>query len=217
MLVCSLAAGAAWAGTFGTVVQIGGMASDLALDEARGVVYVANFTANRIDVISLQTKRVTDSINVPPQPSSLALSPDGRYLLVTHLSNFKPPMTPYNGLTILNLSTSTQRKLTFASPPMGVAFGVDGLALVVTTTDFVLLDPASGYIRILATVDSVIEPKELPSPVPPLGPREIIRASMTASANMDVVWGIIEVENAEDTALIFRYDALSKAVSGTVW
>ncbi|MGD0200642.1 MAG: hypothetical protein ABSD27_07835 [Bryobacteraceae bacterium] len=193
------------------------MASDLALDEARGVVYVANFTANRIDVISLQTKRLTDSINVPPQPSSLALSPDGRYLLVTHLSNFKPPLTPYNGLTILNLSTSTQQKLTFASPPMGVAFGYDGLALVVTTTDFVLLDPDSGYIQTLATVDDVITPKQLPSPVPPLGPRAIIRASMTASANMNVVWGIIEVQDAENTALIFCYDAVSKLVSGTVW
>ena len=34
------------AGTIGRVVPIGGHASDLVLDEARGVLYVANFTAN---------------------------------------------------------------------------------------------------------------------------------------------------------------------------
>lgn len=41
-----------WAGTFGTVVPIGGQASDLALDEARGVVYLADFGGGRIQAIS---------------------------------------------------------------------------------------------------------------------------------------------------------------------
>ena len=43
------------AGTFGKVVAIGGAASDLALDEGRGVLYIANFTANRIEVMPLST------------------------------------------------------------------------------------------------------------------------------------------------------------------
>ena len=47
-LVFSLA-GSAWTGTFGKVVAIGGEASDVALDESRGVLYIANFTANRIE------------------------------------------------------------------------------------------------------------------------------------------------------------------------
>ena len=46
------------AATFGKVVSIGGHASDVALDEPRGVLYVANFTANRIEVVSLATKTV---------------------------------------------------------------------------------------------------------------------------------------------------------------
>ena len=72
------------AATFGRVVAIGGQASDLALDEARQVLYVANFTANRVDVVSLGTNSVQTSINVAPFPSSLALSPDGRYLVICH-------------------------------------------------------------------------------------------------------------------------------------
>src|SRR5437870_232492 len=42
---------AGWAGVFGRVVPIGGQASDIALDEARGVLYIANFPANRIEVM----------------------------------------------------------------------------------------------------------------------------------------------------------------------
>src|SRR5437867_12560965 len=78
---------AAWAGTFGKVVPIGGHASDIALDEARGVLYVANFTANRIEVMSLADYSITTSINVNPQPGALALSPDGQYLVVVHFGN----------------------------------------------------------------------------------------------------------------------------------
>ena len=53
------------AGTFGKVIPIGGHASDLALDEARGVLYIANFTANRIEVM---TRRAHDDERVCERP-----------------------------------------------------------------------------------------------------------------------------------------------------
>src|SRR5579859_4215391 len=87
-----------YAGTFGQVVAIGGQASDIALDEPRGVLYIANFTANRIDVMSLATNAIQTSINVAAQPSSLALSPDGHWLLVAHYGNATAPASPQNGL-----------------------------------------------------------------------------------------------------------------------
>ena len=95
------AASLAWGGTFGKVVAIGGHASDLALDEARGVLYVANFTANRIEVMSLADHSIQTSMNVAPQPGSIALSPDGRYLVVAHFGNFVAPNTPRNALNPL--------------------------------------------------------------------------------------------------------------------
>ena len=81
----------AWAATFGTVVQIGGHASDIALDERRGLVYVANFTANRIEVVSTSDLSLRTPMYVLPQPGSIALSPDGRYLVVAHYANWAPP------------------------------------------------------------------------------------------------------------------------------
>ena len=74
----------AFAATFGKVIPVGGQVSDIALDEPRGLLYAANFTANRIEVISTATSSRQTPILVPPQPSTLALSPDGRYLVIGH-------------------------------------------------------------------------------------------------------------------------------------
>src|SRR5205085_142811 len=52
------------AATFGTVVPIGGHASDIALDESRGLLYIANFTANRIEVMSTADYSIHTSMNV---------------------------------------------------------------------------------------------------------------------------------------------------------
>ena len=60
--------------TFGKVIAVGGEAADEALDETRGLLYIANFTANRIDVMSTATNTIQTSINVAAQPGSLALS-----------------------------------------------------------------------------------------------------------------------------------------------
>ena len=62
------AAGSSVAATFGTVVPIGGHASDIALDESRGLLYIANFTANRIEVMSLADQSIRTSMNVAAQP-----------------------------------------------------------------------------------------------------------------------------------------------------
>src|SRR3954467_14445677 len=78
------------AATFGTVVPIGGHASDIALDESRGLLYIANFTANRIEVMSTADYSIRTSMNVAPQPASLALSPDSKYLMIAHYGSITP-------------------------------------------------------------------------------------------------------------------------------
>src|SRR5580698_11085030 len=95
VLAASLVA-AAWGQTFGTVVPIGGEASDLALDQTRGVLYIANFTGNRIDVMSLATNTIQTSINTAAQPNSISMSPDGHYLVATNFGNTAAPGSPSN-------------------------------------------------------------------------------------------------------------------------
>src|ERR1700733_3562968 len=78
---------AASAPTFGSVVAIGGSAADIALDESRGLLYVADFGGNVIDVMSTATNTIQSSINVQPWPGAIALSADAQYLLVAHFCN----------------------------------------------------------------------------------------------------------------------------------
>src|SRR5438067_2531962 len=83
-----LSAAAVWGATFGTVVPLdipaGGHVADIVLDESRGVLYASNFTARRIEVISIATQKVIRKIDVPAQPGGMALSPDGS-LVVLHV------------------------------------------------------------------------------------------------------------------------------------
>src|SRR5580704_13846895 len=155
VLAASIAA-AAWGATFGTVVSVGGQASDLALDETRGVLYIANFTANRIDVMSLSDHIVHTSINVAAQPSSIALSPDGHYLVATHFGNAAAPGSPSNALTVIDMTNQGTQTFSLGNAPLGVAFGADGIALVATTTDFLLFDPTTGATQELNTLANVV-------------------------------------------------------------
>jgi uncharacterized protein (TIGR03437 family) len=200
----ALAAGIARAGTFGKVIPIGAEAADLALDEVRGVLYIANFTANRIDVMSLATNAIQTSINVAAQPSSLSVSPDGHWLIVAQYGNTTPPASPQNGLTLIDL-TNRYAKQTFAlaSPPLGVAFGIDGKALVVTNTDFVIFDPAIGLATELLSFASAAG-QTLPVPAVNFPP-QITEASVAASADYTTIYGF-------GNNLYFRYDVAHSAL-----
>jgi uncharacterized protein (TIGR03437 family) len=194
---------AAWGQTFGRVVALGGHSSDLALDEARRVVYVANFTANRVDVVSLDSGAVTRSMNVAAQPSSLSMSRDGRYLVVSHYGNFVSPSVPKNALTVINLVTNGRQTFALADPPLGVAFGADGRALVVTTTQFILFEPSLGTMQVLDTIAGVTA-KTLPQP-PANFPTQIVGASVAASGDGLTVYGVTDT-------ILFSYDVVYHVV-----
>jgi uncharacterized protein (TIGR03437 family) len=197
-------AGAALGGTFGTIVPIGGQASDIALDEARGVLYIANFAANRIEVMKTSDLSIPQSINVNPLPGSIALSRDGQFLLVAHYGNFKPPATLDAALTLINLRTNTRQTLSLPAAPLAVAFGADGLALVVTTADVSLLDPVSGTIQTIDTIPSLAS-KTLPVPVNNF-PVQITESALGVSGDGLRIYGTT-------TAFGIVYDVVSQSLS----
>ncbi len=200
-----------WAGTVGKVVAIGGHAADIAMDEARKVLYVANFTANRIEVMSLGEGRIQTSINVAANPSSLALSPDGRFLIVTHYGNFQSPNTPTNALTILDLISNGRQTFAMGAPPLGAAFGIDGRALVVTTSEFLLLDPATGSTQTLDTIAGVTS-KTLPV-TPGNVPASIVSSSMAVSGDGMRIFGLLAGGAADNLTIEFRYDVDARRLS----
>src|SRR5580698_7092815 len=140
------------AGTFGTVVPIGGEAADIALDPTRGVLYIADFTANRIDVMTLSNNTIQTSINVPNQPSSISVSPDAHWLLVANYGN-NTTGSQTNGLTLIDLTNANAAQtFTLSNSPLSVAFGFDNKALVVTTQEFIIFDPTVGTTTLLSTI-----------------------------------------------------------------
>lgn len=151
----AMIAGSLKGGSFATVVPIGGEASDIALDPLRGVLYIANFTANRIDVMTLSNNTVQTSINVPNQPSSLSVSPDGHWLLVGNYGN-NTSGSSTNALTLIDLTNSNAKQtFTLSNPPLSVAFGLDDNALIVTSGEFIIFNPSVGTTTLIQTIPQV--------------------------------------------------------------
>jgi len=69
LLLTAVASG----GTLGKVVPIDGTSADIALDERRGNLYIANYPASRIDVMSVSSNSLQGPISVPLQPGSPAM------------------------------------------------------------------------------------------------------------------------------------------------
>ncbi len=189
------------AATFGTVVPIGGHASDIALDESRGLLYVANFTANRIDVMSIADGTVHTSMNVSPQPGAISMSPDNQFLLVAHFGNFTTPSTSTNGLTLINLNDSTRQTFSTGDTPLGVAFVADGTAIVVTTTGIYQFDPVSGVMNVLGTFAALAT--SLPAKATTF-PTQVILASLDTTPDRTVVYGV--AQDTSNTQAFYRFD-----------
>ncbi|HLK67127.1 MAG TPA: hypothetical protein VKU19_27020 [Bryobacteraceae bacterium] len=209
--LCYLACAIGWpslarGATFGQVVAINGQAADLALDESRGVLYVANFTAGRIDVLSLSDNTVHTSMHVAAAPASLAMSVDGRFLAVTHFGNVLSPGSPSNALTVIDLSSSARQIYALDSPPLGVAFGSDGLALIATTTEFLHFDALTGRVDVLSTIANLTA-NSIPA-APGTAPVQIVAASLAASGDGKFIFGLADT-------IRFVYDVSAKRLQVT--
>jgi uncharacterized protein (TIGR03437 family) len=215
-LTLALLAGAltqsATAATFGRPIVIGGQAADLVLDEGRGVLYIANFTGNRIEVMSTETGVIQTSFNVAAQPGSLALSPDRKWLLVAHYGNFATPNQPRNALTLINLESNQRQTFSLTATPLSVAFGSDGLALVATSNAFLLFDPITGTTRTLQAI-SELALKTLPVPFNNY-PQNVVASSSQATRDGTRIYGVLAASTSDSDVLVYRYDVGQVLLTG---
>ncbi len=127
------AAACANAATFGKVVAVRGSVSDIALDERHGRLYIANLTANRIEVMNTADFSLGTPLPVSEPPTSLAVSPDNHFLIAGETANFAN--SPAKGqFTIFDLDANTKLDVTWSDPVLAVAFGSGSRALAVTST-----------------------------------------------------------------------------------
>jgi uncharacterized protein (TIGR03437 family) len=207
-----LAAAVGRAGTFGTVVSIGGEAADLALDEPRGVLYVADFTGSRIDVISLTNYGLKTSINVPNQPSSISVSADDHWLIIAHYGNNAAPASQTNMISLLDLTNNYARQtFTLSDVPLGVAFGLDGNALIVTASSFQLFNPTTGSIQLLESIAEVAT-NAIPQPLANYPPN-FTQATVATSRDGLTIAGF----GGGSPYLVFRYSVATKTITSSFY
>ncbi len=200
------------AAVFGSVVAIGGSASDIVLDESRSSLYIANFGAHTIQVMSTASNTIQPaSLNVLPWPGAMALSFDSQYLVVAHYCNGVTEPACSNALTSIHLTDNSQRVFSLASPPLGLAFLKNGKALIVTTTNILLFNPANGVTQLVSTLGNIAQ--TLPVPLATF-PGQIIQAALAASSDGNTVWGIASA--GTPTQLILQYNALTGTISGVI-
>lgn len=206
-----LTAATALGATFGTVVPIGGQAADIALDEPRGVLYIANFSANQIDVMSLANNTIQTSINVDPNPSSISVSPDDHWLIVAHFGN-NTSGSQTNELTLIDLTANySQQVIALGNPPLGVAFGADDNALVVTTNEFIQFNPTVGTTTTLQTIAQVAT-NAIPQPTATF-PNQFAQASLAVSRDGYTIAGF----GGTSPYLLFRYNVGTKVITSAFY
>jgi uncharacterized protein (TIGR03437 family) len=209
----AMTAGSAYAGTFGTVVAIGGEAADLALDPTRGVLYIANFTANRIDVMTLSNNTIKTSINVPNQPSSISVSPDAHWLLVASYGN-NTTGSSTNALTLIDLTNNNSKQtFTLSNAPLTVSFGLDNKALVVTAGEFIIFDPTVGTTTLIRTIAQAAT-QAIPQP-PQTFPSSFTQASASVSGDGLTIAGI--GGGTTSGILEYRYNVATHGLSAVTY
>jgi uncharacterized protein (TIGR03437 family) len=190
------------AGTIGKVVPLRGQLNDITLDERRGVVYAANLTANRVEVISTSDYSLRPAIATNGEPSALALSGDGRYLVIGHYNN---------SVLVLDLDGNLRSSFSAPGPVLAVAFGNSPRAFILTTQGAYLLDPATLNMTLLQVSQSATT--VLPV-LPGVFPNEIVRATSGVSGNGNVIYaladstapGTCSAGGGGSTYFVFRYD-----------
>ncbi len=184
----------------GQVVPLPGQINELFVDESRGLLYAANFTGGRVEVVSMSTLTRLSSFATSPIPSGtsgMAVSGDGRWMVVTN----QPVMSgvsQLSGVTIINLNDPSDRRVVpFDRVPVAVEFGIDNKALVVTTggdgaaSALHLLDPVDGSSRMIFATDLSVTDVDLPVP-PPQFTRELSEVNLHASADRRWIFGVGE-------------------------
>lgn len=203
-LLTFLTFSSAFAANIGTVVPVVGQVADLAYDEQRSLVYLANFTGNRVDVYSVEGGTLLSPISAGLSPASLAISPDGQTLYVANANTAQPW-----SITVVNLNTQEPvNTISLASRPDAVAVGYDGAIVVLGPAGLFRIDPATG------------QPFQLPVSVPPSPPGlpnipgsavpSGFRAGMVTSAAGNLIVGLSQLNAANGR--LFVYDVASATV-----
>ena len=178
--------------TFGTVVPIGGEASDLALDRARGVLYIANFTANRIDVMTLSNS-TGPNIDQRGKPAEFAFGFAGRALAAGgQLRQQLDAGSATNALTLIDLTKNyAKQTFTLSNPPLRRRVRPRRQCASGDQAEFIHFRPGPRDHTIYRTIRTGGSPLAIPEP-PASFPANITQATPARLADGLTIVGLAE-------------------------
>jgi DNA-binding beta-propeller fold protein YncE len=164
--------------TFGEVIALGGIPSDMVLDESRQRLYLVNTAANRIDIWDYSGKSVIGSITVGNRPLGAAMSADNAFLYVANHDD--------STLSVITLSSAmgSQGAVTatipLPAPPQGAEVELSGR--VVICTDGTGTGNANNTLLVYdSTQPSTSQVEALTIPPPPATPPSLAPLIATAT------------------------------------
>ena len=203
--------------TLGKVIPLPGHINAVAIDEARGLVYAGNFSAGRVEVISMATHQRVSSFSTTPQPAAMVgmdMSLDSRFL-VTLNAPVTSGVPQLSGVTAVNLNDPADRRhYPMVSTPLAITFQSNGEAFIITSGGIVLFEPDDGSFRALvdfAAIEGLDGGASISLPVPPpTFPREVNTATVDNNATGTWIFGATE-------SFVFSYQVGIPAGLMIIW
>ncbi|MEO7146229.1 MAG: beta-propeller fold lactonase family protein [Bryobacteraceae bacterium] len=205
----------AFAATFGTAVPVVGGASDIVLDEARGLLYLVTTAQGQVQVYSIAQKAFLTPVATDKAPLSAALSRSGKYLYVTASGAATLDVIDLDAMAI-------STRVILPAQPEGVAVGGDERVLISTigtgagnaSNVLLVYDPnAAPGPRGASVVSVPITPPAAQSPLvtPPSGrPFLAGHSQLRASPDGSIIVGSNLPGN--NSTVVFVYEVASGTV-----
>ncbi len=208
----SLDAQVTTAATFGTVITLGGIQSDVVMDESRQQLYLVNSAKNRVDIFNMTTNAVVQSVNVGNAPLAAALSMDNAFLYVTNSKS--------STLSVISLAgmggPQVIQTVTLPAVPEGVAVGADGRALIGTQgTNSLLIFDQTQVAGAQLTPVSTPPPPSTPAPLPTTTtsrPQTTFNGKLIRTPDGLFIVGLTNPGNNGANTYLFVYEVASGTV-----
>ena len=198
--------------TFGEVIQLGVVPSDLVLDESRHKLYYVNPSANRVDIFDYAAKSVAGYFLVGTNPLGAAMSMDNAFLYVANHDS--------SSLSVIDLAGGGVQTVPLTAKPQGVESGADGRVLIATdgtgtnstSNTLLIYDPRQDASSQVLSVPFPPTPATPPS-LQPLVARAttLFNAKLQRTPDGKYIVGVSSITNNTNT-VVYVYEVASGTV-----
>lgn len=204
--------------TFGEVIALGGIPSDVVLDQSRQRLYLVDSANNRIDVFDYVGKTVIGTIPVGNRPLGAAMSADGGYLYVANHDS--------STLSVISLNVAAggigavTTTVSLPAPPQGVETELSGRAVICTDgsgtgnafNTLLVYDPTQPTASQVQAVTIPPPYSTPPSITAATGTAASINGRLQRTADGNSIIGVINTGTSPTTTVVFVYQPASTTV-----